>query len=46
MTINYIFSLLIKRIAKVCINELLSEKILNKLLISFEVILTKLVNID
>ena len=46
MTINYILSLFIRRITKVCINKLLSEKILNKLLIFFEVILTKLVDVD
>ena len=40
------FSLLIKCIAKVCINELLSEKILNKSLMLFEAILTKLVDVD
>ena len=43
---NYIFSLLIMYVAKIYINKLLSKEIFNKSLMLFEVILTKLVEID
>ena len=46
MTMNYIFSFLVRYIVKACINQLLNEKIFNRLLMFLENILTKLVDVD
>ena len=46
MTMSYILSFLVKHIAKICINQLLSEEIFNRSLMFLEDILTKLVDVD
>ena len=46
MIMNYIFSFLVKYITKICINQLLNEKIFNRSLMFLENILTKLVDVD